>query len=145
MPDKVTLDRAERDARQGKSASTQAGEFVREQIHHIRQGKYGARSARQVIAIGLSEARRAGINLRPSGSLSAGARRKARHDLQKGRDGTRPSRVRAKARIRVLRREGSAAASTRALSAAARSGARRRGPASRSASALRAARTRSGQ
>lgn len=65
MPDKDTLRRAKRDKRQGKSPTTQAGEFVREEIHHIREGKHGARSARQAIAIGLSKARRAGVDLPP--------------------------------------------------------------------------------
>ena len=63
MPEKATLRRAQRDKRQGKSASTQAGEFVREELHHVREGKHGARSAKQAIAIGLSKARRAGVKL----------------------------------------------------------------------------------
>src|SRR5262245_46634609 len=76
MPERETIERARKDARQGKSASTQAGEFVREEIHHVREGKHGARSTKQAIAIGLSKARRAGVKLRPGGS--AAARRKAR-------------------------------------------------------------------
>ena len=65
MPEKQTVERARRDKRKGKSASTQAGEFVREEMHHIREGKHGARSTKQVIAIGLSKARRAGVDLPP--------------------------------------------------------------------------------
>jgi hypothetical protein len=65
MPEKKTLQRAERDRRQGKAPSTQAGEFVREEMEHIREGKHGARSAKQAIAIGLSKARRAGVPLKP--------------------------------------------------------------------------------
>jgi hypothetical protein len=87
MPDKITLERAHRDAQQGKSASTQAGEFVREQIHHIREGKYGAHSTQQAIAIGLSEARRAGVPLQPSGSAPRKIQKKAKQDLAAGRSG----------------------------------------------------------
>ena len=65
MPEKATIERAKKDKREGKSASTQAGEFVREEMHHIREGKHGARSAKQAIAIGLSKARRAGVDLKP--------------------------------------------------------------------------------
>jgi hypothetical protein len=139
MPEKETLRRAQRDARQGKSASTQAGEFVREQIHHIREGKHGARSARQAIAIGLSEARRAGVALPPPkgrGEVS----RKARRDLAAA--GKRPSRLRSRARVRALKKEGRSAASHRALSRQARSAALRRGPGARSRAAKKAAQTR---
>jgi hypothetical protein len=65
MPDKETLERAKKDKREGKSPSTQAGEFVREEIEHVREGKHGARSTKQAIAIGLSKARRAGVDLPP--------------------------------------------------------------------------------
>ena len=86
MPDKETLRRARQDRRRGKAPSTQAGEFVREEIHHIREGKHGARSAKQAIAIGLSKARRAGVRLAaPQSSKTSGAtRRKARQDLARG-------------------------------------------------------------
>src|SRR5579872_6754892 len=67
MPERETIERAQRDKREGKAASTQAGEFIREEMHHIREGKHGARSTKQAIAIGLSKARRAGIALRPPG------------------------------------------------------------------------------
>jgi hypothetical protein len=142
MPESSTIERARRDARQGKSASTQAGEFVREQIHHIRQGAHGARSAKQAIAIGLSEARRAGVDLPPPSSAASGIRKRAARDLEKGRTRSKPSPKRQRATLRALRREGSAAASSQALSAQARSAARRRGPAARSAAAKKAARTR---
>lgn len=65
MPEKETLKRAARDRREGKAPTTQAGEFIREEMHHIREGRHGARSAKQAIAIGLSKARRAGVNLPP--------------------------------------------------------------------------------
>jgi hypothetical protein len=84
MPEKRTLKAARRDKRQGKSASTQAGEFVREEIHHVREGKHGARSPQQAIAIGLSKARRAGVRLKPPTRGSSATRRKARQDLAKG-------------------------------------------------------------
>src|SRR5258706_3084078 len=77
MPDTETLKRAEKDRSEGKSASTQAGEFVREEIHHIREGKHGARNAKQAIAIGLSKARRAGVPLKPQPGTKAKA--KTRH------------------------------------------------------------------
>jgi hypothetical protein len=79
MPEKETIERAREDAREGKSPSTQAGEFVREEIHHIREGKHGARSTQQAIAIGLSKARRAGVKLKPpkKGTTSEETRRSA--------------------------------------------------------------------
>jgi hypothetical protein len=87
MPSKQTRERALRDKRQGKAPSTQAGEFVRQEIHHVRQGKHGARSTKQAIAIGLSKARRAGVRLRPParGQTSAATRRRAERDYAKGR------------------------------------------------------------
>lgn len=65
MPEKETVERAQEDMREGKSPSTAAGEFVREEIDHVREGKHGAQSAKQAIAIGLSKARRAGVPLQP--------------------------------------------------------------------------------
>src|SRR5579859_810482 len=104
MPEKQTLDRARKDKAQGKSASTQAGEFVRQEMEHIRHGKHGARSAKQAIAIGLSEARRAGVKLKAPGSnASAATRRKAARDA-KGSHG-RPSARRSKATQAALERE----------------------------------------
>jgi hypothetical protein len=144
MPEKATLKRARRDRAQGKAASTQAGEFVREEMHHIREGKHGARSAKQAIAIGLSKARRAGVNLRPpaKGRTSAKTRRSAISAFRKGRRHAPIARTRSQARSKALRHEGRAAASHRALSRQARSAARRRGAANRSAAARKAARTR---
>jgi len=144
MPDKETLERARRDAAEGKSPSTQAGEFVREEIHHIREGKHGARSPKQAIAIGLSKARRAGVKLRPPGrgGGSSGTRRKARKDLARSRRSRRTSSRRARAVRGALKREPRRSASRRAISRQARAAARRRSPRSRSQAARKAARTR---
>ena len=86
MPEKATIDRAREDARKGKAPSTQAGEFVREEFEHIREGKHGARSSRQAIAIGLSKARRAGVPLAPPepGRASKEVRAKAKQDYDRG-------------------------------------------------------------
>jgi len=145
MPEKQTLERARRDKRQGKSTSTQAGEFVREQIHHIRQGKHGAKSAKQAIAIGLSEARRAGVKLRPParGKVSEKSRRSAMSAYRKGQRHEPIDRKRSQARSKALRHEPRAAASHRALSRQARSASRKRGSVNRSMAARKAARTRS--
>ena len=128
MPEKATLERARRDRRQGKAASTQAGEFVREEIHHIREGKHGAKSAKQAIAIGLSKARRAGVNLPAprKGRTSKKTRRSAISALRKGRRHQPVSRNRSQARSKALRHQGRAAASHRSLSRQARSAATRR-------------------
>ena len=145
MPEKQTMERAEKAKRRGKSTSTQAGEFVREEMHHIRQGKHGASSTKQAIAIGLSKARRAGVKLRPpkKGTVSERTRRSAKRAYEAGRSqkgqGQKSGR-RAKAVQRALRREGRSAASRKALSRQARAAARKRTRASRSASARRAAR-----
>jgi hypothetical protein len=143
MPEKKTLERAAKDKRQGKSPSTQAGEFVREEMNHVREGKHGARSSRQAIAIGLSKARRAGVRLGvpAKGTTSKRTRESAQRELRRGRKRTRPSRSRSRATTGALRREGHAAASRRALSRQARSAARRRGARARSAAAKRAVRT----
>jgi hypothetical protein len=146
MPKRQTIERARRDRREGKSASTQAGEFVREEIESIRKGEHGARSTKQAIAISLSKARRAGVKLPvpKEGSVPEETRRKASQDLQKAESGgkARPSRKRSQATLKALKREGRAAASKRALSRQARAAARKRSPAQRSASARKAARTR---
>src|ERR1700745_1162305 len=86
MPEKETIERARDDAREGKSPSTQAGEFVREEMHHIREGKHGAASTKQAIAIGLSKARRSGVKLSPprAGKTSASTRQKAQNDYREG-------------------------------------------------------------
>jgi hypothetical protein len=142
MPEKETVKRARRDRRQGKSPSTQAGEFVREEIHHVREGKHGAASAKQAIAIGLSKARRAGVKLPPPKTGSARTRRQAARETARAARRRRPSRRRARASLRRLRRQGHAAASHRALARQAKQSARRRGRRARSRSAKRAARTR---
>jgi hypothetical protein len=143
MPEKQTIERARRAKRRGKAPSSQAGEFVREEMHHIRRGKHGARSTKQAIAIALSKARRSGVALPPpeKGTVSEKTRRSAARAYQAGQRGRKPSRRRSQARERVLKREGRSAASRKALSKQARSAARRRTRAERSASARRAART----
>ncbi|HYV95934.1 MAG TPA: DUF6496 domain-containing protein [Gemmatimonadaceae bacterium] len=143
MPEKRTLERAHEDAREGKSASTQAGEFVREEMHHVREGKHGAASTKQAIAIGLSKARRAGVKLPPPKTGSASMRRKAAQDSARGSSGTkRKSATRSRATSKALKREGHRAASKKALSRQAHSAARKRSHAQRSAAAKKAARTR---
>jgi hypothetical protein len=147
MPTKRTLKAARKDKREGKSPSTQAGEFVREEIEHVREGKHGARSAKQAIAIGLSKARRAGVALKPpkKGRASEATRESARDDLRIGRTkraGARPSSRRSQATTLALKREGHAAASETALARHATAAARSRTPAERSASARKAAATR---
>jgi len=126
----------------GKSPSTQAGEFVREEMEHIRKGKHGARSTKQAIAIGLSKARRAGVKLPPPkpGSTEA-TRRHAKQALESGEDQHAVSRKRSGAILSVLRREGHRSASKKSLSAQARSAARRRTAGERSAAAKRAVST----
>jgi len=142
MPERETIERAHGDAREGKSPSTQAGEFVREEMEHVREGKHGARSTKQAIAIGLSKARRAGVKLPPGKRTSTRTRRKAKQDLAKGRKrGRKTSRKRSRAVTGALRREGHTAASRRSLSKQARSSARRRSSSERSASARQAVRT----
>ncbi|MEK6304567.1 MAG: DUF6496 domain-containing protein [Acidobacteriota bacterium] len=144
MPDKETLKRANKDKREGKAASTQAGEFVREEIEHIREGKHGARSAKQVIAIGLSKARRAGVKLPPPKNASKETREQAARDTRKGKSSGKgkTSAKRSRASLRKLKREGHSAASELALSRHARSAAAKRPAASRSRSAKKAAATR---
>jgi hypothetical protein len=146
MPEKRILERARKDKAEGKSPSTQAGEFVREEIEHIREGKHGARSAKQAIAIGLSKARRAGVRLPPpkKGKASARTRQQASRDAAKGRSGARkrPSARRSRASERALRREGRSAASRTALARQARASARKRSAAERSRAAKKAARSR---
>ena len=145
MPEKKTIQRARRDARESKAPSTQAGEFVREEMDHIREGKHGARSAKQAIAIGLSKARRAGVRLAPpkKGRASERTRTQAARDSAKAAEASRPvSRKRSRAVTSALKREGSAAASHTALSRRAQASAKRRGPADRSKAARKAATTR---
>ena len=143
MPEKETLERAREDAAEGKAPTTQAGEFVREEMDHIREGKHGARSAKQAIAIGLSKARRAGVKLPApkKGKTSKGARQQAESDLMKGRSPKKPSPARSRAAKKALEREPRSAASHRALSRQAHSAARRRTKGDHSKAARKAAAT----
>jgi hypothetical protein len=146
MPEKATVERAHRAKRQRKAPSSQAGEFVREEIHHVREGKHGARSTKEAIAIGLSKARRAGVKLGPPRRAKAKTKQSATYASRAGRRGpTRPSRTRARGVMRALKREGRRAASTSALSRQAKTAARRRSAASRRAAARRAVRTKGPQ
>src|ERR1700752_3026661 len=118
MPEQEVIERAHKDKEEGKSASTQAGEFVREEIDHVREGKHGARSVQQAIAIGLSKARRAGVKLPPPGrgSVSAKTRKQAARDSSRGRSPhRRPSATRSRAVSNALRRESTRTASRTAL------------------------------
>jgi|SRR3989337_1682167 hypothetical protein len=130
MPERQTIERARQDKREGKAPTTQAGEFVREEIDHIREGKHGARSTKQAIAIGLSKARRAGVKLKPpkKGQASARTRKSAERDYRKGATGARkkPSAARSRAAIRALKRESKSAVSKKALSKQAHTAAVRR-------------------
>src|SRR5918993_1149124 len=145
MPEKETLRRAAKDKAEGKSPSTQAGEFVHEEIEHIREGKHGARSAKQAIAIGLAKARRAGVKLPPpeKGEASKETREQAKRDLKKGRKVAKkkPSAKRSRASLSKLKREGRSAASKTALSRQAHKAATKPSAASRSRSAKKAAAT----
>ena len=146
MPEKETIERAREDAREGKSPSTQAGEFVREEMHHVREGKHGAASTKQAIAIGLSKARRAGVKLQAPGSGKASARttRQAERDYEKGQSHSpsKPSPKRSRATSGALKKEGHSAASHQALSRQAHSAARKRSASARHDSAMKANRTR---
>jgi hypothetical protein len=130
MPERKTMQKARAARRQGKAPTTQAGSFVEEEIHHVREGKHGARSTKQAIAIGLSKARRAGVRLPAPrrGQASAGTRKKAAQDRARAGSSTRrpSSRKRAQASTRALKREGRQAASRSALSRQARSAGRKR-------------------
>jgi len=142
MPEKETVRRAHKDAREGKAPSTQAGEFVREEIHHVREGKHGARSTKQAIAIGLSKARRAGVRLPAKKGTSARTRAQAKRDLAKGRKPRRKvSSSRSRAVRGALKREGHSATSSRSLAKHARSSARKRSASQRSAAAKKAVHT----
>lgn len=133
MPAKTTAERAQRDLREGKSPTTAAGEFVHEEIEHVRRGKHGARSPQQAIAIGLSQARRAGVPLPPPapGKAKPKTRQSAERAYRKGRTGARKPRPKySRIREEVLKREPRSTASHKALSRQARTAARRRKPAS---------------
>lgn len=146
MPSNSTVQKAKRDLSKGKSPSTAAGEFVHEEMDHIREHKHGARSARQAIAIGLSKARRAGVPLKPPrrGRTSSRTRKSAGRDLATGQGRRKPrttSARRSKATSRALRREGTQAATPRALSRQAHRAASRRSAADRSRAAKKGAAT----
>src|SRR5688572_22615975 len=131
MPEKKTQERARRDRREGKAPSTQAGEFVREEIEHVREGKHGARSTKQAIAIGLSKARKAGVRLPPpkKGQASKKTRKSAARDLRRGQSGrgSKPSSAkRSRAALTALKKEGHGAASHAALARHAKQAARKR-------------------
>ena len=130
MPERETLERAQQDKREGKASSTQAGEFVREEIHHIREGKHGAASPKQAIAIGLSKARRAGVDLAPpkKGRVSAKTRKSAERDYSRGHSGKKKkaSASRSRSRRAALKKEPRSSASHRALSRQATGAARSR-------------------
>jgi hypothetical protein len=147
MPEEEVIKRAREDEREGKSPSIQAGEFVREEVEHIREGEHGARSPEQAIAIGLSKARRAGVKLPPPKRGKQQTKRQAKRDLTKGRARRRikPSPRRSHATKRALKRESRRSASTQALSRHAKRVAGQRSAGSRSATAKKAARTRKRQ
>lgn len=142
MPEKQTLERARQAKRAGKRPTSQAGEFVREEMRHVREGKHGARSTKQAIAIGLSQARRAGVKLgRPPKTAKAKTRRSAAYATRAAGRRQTPARTRSRAIHRALRREGRGAASRTALARQARQAARRRGPTARKAAARKAVAT----
>jgi Family of unknown function (DUF6496) len=147
MPEKETLERAQEDAREGKSPSTQAGEFVREEMHHIREGKHGAASTKQAIAIGLSKARRAGVKLQtpPEGTTSSKTREQATRDRRRAKSTRKPSVRRSRATSAALKRQGHSAASKKSLASQARSAAKKRSSSARHASAMKAVRTKKKQ
>jgi hypothetical protein len=143
MPDKRTIDKALEDKKEGTSASTQAGEFVHDEIDKIRKGEHGARSAKQAIAIGLSEARRAGVKLAPpkKGTVSEKTRINAERESEKGLKHQPISQSRSRASIKALKKEPGSTVSKSALSSQAKSAAKKRTPESRSASARKGSRT----
>jgi len=143
MPDKATIDRAKRDKQQGKSASTQAGEFVKKEIDNVRAGKHGVRNTKQAIAIGLSEARRAGVDVKQpkKGTVSEKTRAQAKRDTEKGQRHEPVSKTRSQAREKALKKESTTPVSSKALSKQASSAAAKRTAANRSAAAKKAAET----
>ena len=130
MPERKTLERARKARREGKSPSTQAGEFVHEEIEHVREGKHGARSTKQAIAIGLSKARRAGVKLKPprKGEATRRTRKSAARAYRAGQSGARkkPSIRRSRAATRALKREPRSTVTKKALSRQAQTAAARR-------------------
>jgi hypothetical protein len=145
MPERQTVERAKSKLRHGRSPSTAAGELVREEIHHVREGKHGARSTKQAIAIGLSKARRAGVPLSAPAGGKRSTRKSAKRDLATGqheRKPRSPSRKRSRATMRALKHEPRRAASHRALASHAHRTAKQRGRVARVRAAKKAARTR---
>jgi hypothetical protein len=129
MPEKETIDRAKQDLKEGKSPSTAAGEFVREEIEHVREGEHGVRSPQQAIAIGLSQARRAGIPVAPPspGKAKQSTRAAAKRDLRKGKAGaTESSTARSQSALTALKKEPRSTVSHEALSRHARKAAKSR-------------------
>jgi hypothetical protein len=146
MPEKATIERAKRDKREGKSASTQAGEFVKEEMEHIREGKHGARSTKQAIAIGLSKARRAGVDLPPpkKGQTTERTRKSAERAYARGHEAPpkrKPSAKRSRAIEHALQRETHGAASHAALSRQAKAAAHKRSASERHEAAMKAVHT----
>jgi len=142
MPEKATVKRARKDRRAGRAPTTQAGSFVREEIHHVRKRKHGARSTKQAIAIGLSKARRAGVKLpRPPAGAKRRTKESAAYATRAARRGKRRSARRSRAIRRALKRERRATASRKALARQARTAARRRPATARRAAARKAVRT----
>jgi hypothetical protein len=147
MPDqeeRETREKAQEDLREGKSPSTAAGEFVHEEIDHVREGRHGARSPQQAIAIGLSKARRAGVPLKPPKKGNASTKQSAERDYERGQTHPRKkaSAKRSRARTKAQKKEPKTTASHQALSKQSRSAAQKRSASSRSAAAKKASRTR---
>jgi hypothetical protein len=130
MPEKKTVKRARKAKKEGKAPTTQAGELVREEIHHVQEGKHGARSTKQAIAIGLSKARKSGVKLKPpaKGTTSERTRKSAERAYRAGatKGKRKPSPARSRATRNALKKEGRSAASKTALSKQAKQAARRR-------------------
>ena len=141
MPDKKTIERAKRDKAEGKSPGTQAGEFVREEIKKVRKGEHGVRNVKQAIAIGLSEARRAGVELPPPKTGGEELKKKAKRDTEKGKRHEPVSKSRSRARIKALKKEPTTTVSRSELSKQAKQAAGKSSQSQRSAAARKAART----
>jgi uncharacterized protein DUF6496 len=143
MPTKKAMEAAKRDAAEGKSPTTQAGEFVREEIEKVRQGKHGVRNTKQAIAIGLSEARRAGVPLKPpaKGKTSEKTRKSAESAYEKGQRHEPVNAMRSQAGEKALQKESTKPASRSALSKQAHTAAQQRSAGDRSAAAKKAAQT----
>lgn len=144
MPDKITIQKAKTDKAKGKSGSTQAGEFVHDEIEKVRKRKHGVRSAKQAIAIGLSEARRAGVKVPTPKKASPALKKKIKQDEARAKSKKPVSPKRSRARIKALKEEPTNTVSKKALSKQAKSAAKKRSAADRSRAAKKAAKTRAG-